>query len=198
MNPLNKYVIKKIKKTPNRIIKENEDNKNTYLVQYDNNYVFEDKNYMEINYPELVEDYNLFITTGERYDQEFLQQKALQFALFQIQENPIIEQYLLDKNKRVQIKQQRKQTIKHKCLNFLDIQINSQLKDKNLAIKIKANDGNITNQPIMEKLIKITHELQSIGYTQDELIVSFTLKKNHQFKEDKTMLIIDKTIKMND
>ncbi|CAD8114432.1 unnamed protein product [Paramecium sonneborni] len=178
---------------PNRIIKQNEDNTNTYLVSYGNNYVLEDKNYMEVNYPELVEDYNLFIATGERYDQEFLQQKALQFALFQIQENPIIEQQLLEKNKKVQSKQQRKKTIRYKCLNFLDIQINSSMKDKKLAIKMKANEGNITNFPSMEKLIKITHELQTIGYTQDELI---------ECTEDKPILVddsqFDKNIKLND
>lgn len=33
------------------------------------------------------------------------------------------------------------------------------MKDKKLAIKMKANEGNITNFPSMEKLIKITHEL---------------------------------------
>ncbi|CAK87791.1 unnamed protein product (macronuclear) [Paramecium tetraurelia] len=189
-------------RTPNRIIKENDDNTNTYLVSYGNNQVLEDKDYIEVNYPELVEDYNFFITTGERYDQEFLQQKALQFSLCQIQENPIIEQHLLERNNKVQIKQQRKQTIRYKCLNILDIQINSSLKDKKLAIKMKANEGNITNIPSMEKLIKITHELQTIGYTQDELIVSFTLKNHQECIEDKSRLVIegeiDKNIKMND
>ncbi|CAK70658.1 unnamed protein product (macronuclear) [Paramecium tetraurelia] len=153
---------------------------------------------MEVNYPELVEDYNLFITTGERYVQEFLQKKALQYALFQIQENLIIEQHLSEKkNKKVQIKQSRIQTIRYKCLNFLDIQINLSLKDKKLAINMKADDCNITNFLSMEQLIKITHELQ-IGYTQDELIVNFTLKNHQECREDKSVLFIDKNVYISD